>query len=60
MNGHVGADRSGIERWHGGHGYDSQKEEGRTILQWALMYDLAIANTFFEKNLPTSNHVQGW
>ena len=20
MNGHVGADRSGVERWHGGHG----------------------------------------
>ena len=49
MNGHVGADRSGVERWHGGHGYGSQNEEGRTILQCAQMYDLAIANTFFEK-----------
>ena len=50
MNGHVGADRSGVERWHGGHGYGSHNEEGRTILQCAQMYDLAIANTFFEKN----------
>ena len=49
MNGHVGADRSGVERWHGGHGYGSQNEEGRTILQCARMYDLAIANTFFKK-----------
>ena len=44
-NGHVGADRSGAERWHGGHGYGSRNEEGRTILQCAQMYDLAIANT---------------
>ena len=49
MNGHVGADRSGVERWHGGHGYGSQNEEGRTILQCAQMYDIAIANTFFKK-----------
>ena len=56
MNCHVGADRSGVARWHGGHGYGSQNEEGRTNLQCAQMYDLAIANTFFEKNdqhLPT-------
>ena len=49
MNGHVGADISGIERWHGDHGYGSQNEEGRTIIQCAQMYDLAIAKTFFEK-----------
>ena len=40
MNGHIGADRSGVERWHGGHGYGTQNEEGRTILQCAQMYDL--------------------
>ena len=50
MNGHVGADRSGVERLHGGPGYGSQNEESRTILQCAQMYDLVIANTFFEKN----------
>ena len=50
MNGHVGADILGVERWHGGHGYGSRNEEGRTILQCAQMYDLTIANTFFEKN----------
>ena len=49
MNDYVGADRSGVDRWHGGHVYGSQNEEGRTILQCAQMYDLAIANTF-EKN----------
>ena len=50
MNGHVGADGSGVERWHGGHWYGSQNEESRTILQCAQMYDFAIANTFFETN----------
>ena len=49
MSGHVGADRSGVERWHGCHGYGSQNEEGRTIRQCAQMCDLAIAKTFFEK-----------
>ena len=56
MNGHVGADRSGVERWHGGHGYGSQNEEGKTILQCAQMYDLAIANTFFKNN---DQHLRG-
>ena len=50
MKGHVGAHRSGVERWHGGHGYGSQNEEGRTVLQCAQIYDLAIAYTFFDKN----------
>ena len=50
MNGHVGTDRSGVERWHGCHGYGSHNEEGRTILQCAQMYHLAIASTFFENN----------
>ena len=50
LNGHVGADRSGVERWNGGHGYGSHNEEGRTILQCAQMYHLAIASTFFENN----------
>ena len=70
-DGHVGPDRSGVERWHGSHGYGSQNEEGRTILQCAQMYDLAIANTFFEKNeqhlmiyqsgdrIPTIDYIMG-
>ena len=33
MNGHAGTDRSGVERWHGDHGYDSQNDEGSTILR---------------------------
>ena len=44
MNGHVGADRSGVERLHGGHWYGSQNEEGRTILQCAQMYALRFSN----------------
>ena len=49
-NGHVGSERSGVEIWHGGYGYGSKNEEGRTILQCAQMYDLAIANTFLKKD----------
>ena len=44
MNGHIGADRSGAERWNGGHGYGSPNEEGRTILQCAQMFDWAYKN----------------
>ena len=51
MNGgHVGVDRSGVGRWHGAHGYGSQNQEDRTHIHCAQMYQLAIANTFFEKN----------
>ena len=33
MNSHAGTDRSGVERWHGNHGYDSPNDEGSTILR---------------------------
>ena len=39
MNIHVGADRSGVGRWHGGHGYGSHNEEGRTIQLWMSTID---------------------
>jgi Reverse transcriptase (RNA-dependent DNA polymerase) len=49
LNGHVGAERDGYERQHGGHGWGARNPEGETILQMAQAHDLAIANTFFKK-----------
>ena len=41
LNGHVGTNREGFERWHGGNGYGQLTEEGRVIVQRAHMFDLA-------------------
>ena len=38
--------------------YGSHNEEGRTILQCAQMYDLAIANTFFENMTNIYSHTR--
>ena len=49
MNGHIGASREGVERWHGGNGYGQLNEEGIVILQCVQMFDLPICNTFNNK-----------
>ncbi|KAG2465927.1 CFDP2 protein, partial [Polypterus senegalus] len=51
LNGHVGRDKNGYERFHGGQGYGSRNEDGESALDCAEMHDLAVANTFFEKKL---------
>ena len=48
LNGHVGMDREGKERWHGGWTI-GMKEEGERVLEMAQTFDLALLNTFFEK-----------
>jgi hypothetical protein len=53
LNGHVGTVRGGFERVHGGFGYDEQNQEGEDILNFAIAYDLIVANTFFRKK----NHI---
>jgi hypothetical protein len=47
--GHVGTIRGGFERVHGDFGYDEQNQEGKDILNFAIAYDLMVANTFFRK-----------
>jgi exonuclease III len=48
----VSTARRGFERVHEGFGYDEQNQEGEEILNFALAYDLMVANTFFrQKNL---------
>lgn len=49
LNGHVGKDRKGFMRQHGGWGYGARNEGGEEILKVAQAYDLAIVNTFFQK-----------
>jgi hypothetical protein len=39
----------GFERVHGGFGYDEHNQEGEVILNFAIAYDLMVANTFFRK-----------
>jgi exonuclease III len=45
LNGHVGATNVGFERVHGGFRYGSRNQEGEDVLNFALAYDLLIANT---------------
>jgi hypothetical protein len=49
LNGHVGIVREGFERVHGSFGYGEQNQEGEDILNFAIAYDLMVANTFRKK-----------
>jgi uncharacterized protein YjhX (UPF0386 family) len=49
FNGHIGTAREGFERVHRGFGYGEQKQEGEEILNFAIAYDLMVANTLRKK-----------
>jgi hypothetical protein len=49
LNGHVGSTRVGFDGVHRGFEYGSRNQEGEGILNFALTYDLIVANTFFRK-----------
>ena len=49
LNGHVGTTNIGFEGVHGGFGYGDRNQEGKDILDFAVAYDLLVANTFFRK-----------
>jgi hypothetical protein len=51
LNGHIGSNRVGFDGVHGGFGYGSRNQEGEGILNFALAYDLIVANTLFRKSL---------
>jgi hypothetical protein len=51
LNGHVGSTRICFDRVHGGFGYGSRNQEGEGILNFALVYDLIVANTLFRKRV---------
>ncbi|KAM2569161.1 hypothetical protein TB2_009302 [Malus domestica] len=49
LNGHVGKETGNYEGFHGGHGFGERNEDGEAILDFAMAYDLLLANTFFNK-----------
>ncbi|KAM1491938.1 hypothetical protein ACFX10_023920 [Malus domestica] len=50
LNGHVGRETAGnYGGFHGGHGFGERNEDGEDILDFAMTYDLFLANTFFKK-----------
>jgi hypothetical protein len=49
LNEHVGSIRVGFDGVYGGFGYGSRNQEGEGILNFALAYDLIVANTLFRK-----------
>jgi hypothetical protein len=55
LNGHISSTRVGFEGVYGGFGYGSRNQEGEGILNFALAYDLIVANTLFRKSLSSSN-----
>jgi hypothetical protein len=48
---HVGSTRVGFDVVHGGFGYGSRNQEGESILNFALAYDLFVTNTLFRKRV---------
>jgi hypothetical protein len=51
LNEHVGSTRVGFDEVHGGFGYGSRNQEGEGILNFAIAYDLIIANVLFRKRV---------
>ncbi|AQK49513.1 Retrovirus-related Pol polyprotein LINE-1 [Zea mays] len=49
LNGHVGISSTSFEGVHGGFDFGTRNQEGEEILNFALAYDMFIANTFFRK-----------
>ena len=49
LNGHVGKTSGGYERVHGRYGFGERNAAGEAIIEFAMAYDLAIANTYFIK-----------
>ena len=49
LNGHIGTSSEGVERIHGGFDFGRANAEGRRVLDFAVSFDLAIANTFLRK-----------
>jgi hypothetical protein len=55
LNEYVGSTRICFDGVHGSFGYGSRNQEGEGILNFALAYDLIIANTLFRRRVSSSN-----
>ena len=51
LNGHVETSRDGFDNVHGGFGFGERNESGNLFLDFALSYDLILANTWFRKRV---------
>jgi hypothetical protein len=51
LNGHVGSTRVGFDGVYRDFGYGSRNQEVESILNFALAYDLIVANTLFRKRV---------
>lgn len=49
LNGHIGTKSHAFGRVHGGYGYGTLNDPGKTILASAISHELAIVNSFFKK-----------
>ena len=49
LNGQIGTTSAGFEAVHGGFGYGSRNQEGDEVLEFAVVFNLLIANTLFRK-----------
>jgi hypothetical protein len=49
LNGYVGSTKVDFDGVYEGFGYGSRNQEGESILNFALTYDLIVANTLFRK-----------
>ena len=49
LNGHVGTSRYGFDSVHEGFGFGERNESDNSKLDFALSYDLILANTWFKR-----------
>ena len=49
LNGHVGRSNQDLERVYGGWTLGDRNQNGERIMDFAVAFDMAVVNTFFEK-----------
>ena len=49
LNGYIDINRDWLERVHGGWGVGERNEGGESLVDFALSFDLAICNIYFQK-----------
>ena len=59
-NGHEGKHRNAYERVHVGYEFGDLNEAEMSILDFAVAFDLIVANTFFKKKRGTINNLEEW
>jgi hypothetical protein len=55
LNGHVGTSNTSFEQVRGGFAYGIRNQEGEDVFNFALAYDIIVANTLFKRERITSS-----